>query len=117
MRRARRLEVRLTEEVRDDEAERRLAAATPASFESYRDDEGGEGGSKMENGGGLGGSHRGGKNGDGGGRKHTSEGRGGSVVGVDGRRVAWLCMEESEGGKRRGKRDGVGQLFEAEAAR
>jgi hypothetical protein len=52
-----------------------------------------------------------------GGRKRVGEGRGGSVAGVDERRVAWPCTEESEGGKRRGKHGGVGRLFEAEAVR
>jgi hypothetical protein len=51
------------------------------------------------------------------GQKHAGEGRSGSVAGVDERRVAWPCMEESEGGKRRGKHGGVGWLFEAETAR
>jgi hypothetical protein len=32
--------------------------------------------------------------------RNASEGRGGSVAGVDERRVAWPCAEESEGGKR-----------------
>jgi hypothetical protein len=44
-------------------------------------------------------------------------GRGGSVAGVDERWLAWLCVEDSEGGKRRGEHGGVGWLFEAEAAR
>jgi hypothetical protein len=57
------------------------------------------------------------ENGDGGSRKCAGEGRGGSVAGGDERRVTWPCMEESEGGKRRGEHDGVEQIFEAEAAR
>jgi hypothetical protein len=59
----------------------------------------------------------GGGDSDGGGRKGTGESRGGSVAGVDERRVAWPCAEESEGEKRRGEHDGVRRLFEAEAAR
>jgi hypothetical protein len=55
--------------------------------------------------------------GDDGGQKCTGEGRGGLVTGVDERRLAWPCAEESEGEKRRGERGGVGQLFEVEAAR
>jgi hypothetical protein len=57
----------------------------------------------MENGGGLGGSHHGGKM--------------AMAASVDERRVAWPCTEESEGGKRRVKHGGVGQLFEAEVVR
>jgi hypothetical protein len=62
-------------------------------------------------------SPRGGKNGDDSGRKHAGEGHGGSVAGVDERWVAWPCMKESEGGKRRGEHGDVGRLFEAEALR
>jgi hypothetical protein len=71
-------------------------------------DEGGEGGSKMENGGGLRGSHRGGGGDGDGGQKHTSEGCGGLVPGVDERWFAWPCVEESEQGKkkRRARRGG-----------
>jgi hypothetical protein len=58
-----------------------------------------------------------GKNSNDGCRKRAGVGRGGSVAGVDERRVAWPCTEESEGGKRRGEHGGVGRLFEAEAAR
>jgi hypothetical protein len=58
-----------------------------------------------------------GGDGDGGGQKCAMEGRGGSVAGVDERRLAWPCAEESEGEKRRGERRGVGRLFEEEVAR
>jgi hypothetical protein len=54
----------------------------------------------------------GGANGDGSGRKCTEEGRGGSVTGVDKRRLAWPCVEESEGEKRRGERGGIRRLCE-----
>jgi hypothetical protein len=57
----------------------------------------------MENGGGLGGSHH--------------RGKMAMAASVDERRVAWPCTEESEGGKRRVKHGGVGQLFEAEVVR
>jgi hypothetical protein len=43
-----------------------------------------------------------GGNGNGGGQKHAEEGRGGSVAGVDERRLAWPCAEESEGGRKEG---------------
>jgi hypothetical protein len=79
------------------EGRRRLRLAPGAAGE----DEGGEGGLKMENGGGLGGSHHWGKNGDGGIWKHVGEGRGGSIAGVDERRFAWPCGEESEGGEKK----------------
>jgi hypothetical protein len=59
----------------------------------------------------------GGGDGDDSGQKRVGEGCGGSVASVDERRVAWLCMEESEGGKKRGEHGGVGRLFEVEAAR
>jgi hypothetical protein len=55
--------------------------------------------------------------GDGGGRKCVGEGCGGWVAGVDERRLAWPCAEESEGEKRRGERSDVGWLFEAKAAK
>jgi hypothetical protein len=63
---------------------RRLRLALGATGEN----EGGEGGSKMEHGGGLGGSHQGG--GDDDGRKHAGEGCGGSV--------AWLTERMNGGG-------------------
>jgi hypothetical protein len=59
----------------------------------------------------------GGGEGDGNNQKCTGEGRCGSVAGVDKRRLAWSCAEESEGEKKRGERGGVGQLFEAEVVR
>jgi hypothetical protein len=46
--------------------------------------------------------------GDGGGRKCAGEGRGGSVAGVDERRLAWPCAEESKGEKKSGECGGVG---------
>jgi hypothetical protein len=54
---------------------------------------------------------------DDGGQKCVGEGRSGSIAGVDERQLAWPCAEENEGEKRRGERDDIGRLFEAEAAR
>jgi hypothetical protein len=60
----------------------------------------------------------GGGDGDSGGQKCVGEGCGGGLVtGVDERRLAWPCAEESEVEKRRGERGGVERLFEAEVVR
>jgi hypothetical protein len=56
-----------------------------------REDEGGEGGSKSGNGGGLVGLSIGGGDGDDDGRKHAEMGHGGSVASVDERWLAWPC--------------------------
>jgi hypothetical protein len=80
------------------------------------EDERAEDGSKSENGSGWVGLTMGG-DGDGGGWICIRDCHGGSVAGVDERRLAWPCAEESEGEKRRGECDGVGQLFKVEAVR
>jgi hypothetical protein len=84
----------------------RGSAATPGGA---REDERGEGGSKTGNGSGLVGLTVGG-----GGWKHVGEGRSGSVAGVNERRLAWPCAEESKGGKEKRAQRGIGS-FEAEA--